>query len=41
MKIKDDKAIIYVGGGITQGSIAENEWEETQNKAKTIGRILR
>ncbi|WP_299114222.1 chorismate-binding protein [uncultured Winogradskyella sp.] len=41
MQIKDDKAIIYVGGGITQGSIAENEWEETQNKAKTIGRILR
>ncbi len=40
MQIKNNTAIIYVGGGITKGSIAEKEWEETQNKAKTIGNIL-
>lgn len=41
MQLKDKKAIIYVGGGITKTSDPENEWEETQNKAKTIGNILR
>lgn len=33
-------ALIYVGGGITKDSVAENEWEETVNKTKTIGSIL-
>ncbi|GGI57810.1 chorismate-binding protein [Winogradskyella haliclonae] len=41
MQVKDNLAKIYIGGGITKGSVAETEWEETQNKAKTIGRILR
>ena len=41
MQIKESKAIIYVGGGITKDSVTGNEWEETQNKTKTIGRILR
>ncbi|ARV08777.1 isochorismate synthase [Winogradskyella sp. PC-19] len=40
MQILDNTATIYVGGGITRGSVAEKEWEETQNKAKTIGNIL-
>lgn len=40
MQIAENKATIYVGGGITKGSVAEKEWEETQNKAKTIGNIL-
>lgn len=40
MQITDDSAKVYVGGGITNGSEAEKEWEETQNKAKTIGNIL-
>lgn len=40
MQILDNTATIYVGGGITKGSVAEKEWEETQNKAKTIGNIL-
>ncbi|WP_296316659.1 chorismate-binding protein [Winogradskyella sp. UBA3174] len=39
-QLKDNKALIYVGGGITKDSIAENEWEETVNKTKTIGSIL-
>ena len=40
MQIKNNTAIIYVGGGITKDSIPENEWGETCNKAKTIGSIL-
>lgn len=39
-QIKNDKAVIYVGGGITKDSIAENEWEETVNKTKTINSVL-
>lgn len=39
-KITDGKAYIYVGGGITKDSIAENEWNETVNKTKTIVNIL-
>jgi isochorismate synthase len=40
MQITNKTAIIYVGGGITQNSIAEKEWEETENKAKTMLSIL-
>ncbi|MBT8244902.1 MAG: isochorismate synthase [Winogradskyella sp.] len=40
MQIKEAKAIVYVGGGITKSSVAEKEWQETQNKTKTIGNIL-
>lgn len=40
MQIKDGKSLIYVGGGITKDSIAENEWEETVNKTKTIHNVL-
>lgn len=40
MQLKDNKALIYVGGGITKDSVAEDEWQETVNKAKTIGNIL-
>lgn len=39
-QIKDNKALIYVGGGITKDSIPKNEWEETVNKTKTIVNIL-
>jgi isochorismate synthase len=41
MQIKDDKVLVYVGGGITEDSVPENEWEETSNKAKTISNVLR
>ena len=27
---------LYVGAGITQDSDPQKEWEETQNKAKTL-----
>ncbi len=40
MQLKNGKAHIYVGGGITKDSVAENEWKETVNKAKTIRNIL-
>ncbi|WP_179345181.1 chorismate-binding protein [Winogradskyella ursingii] len=39
-EIKDNKAFIYVGGGITKDSNPENEWEETVNKTKTILKVL-
>ena len=40
MQIRSETALIYVGGGITKDSIAENEWKETVNKTKTIVNIL-
>ncbi len=35
-----NKVKLYVGGGIMADSAAENEWTETQMKAKTIGELL-
>ncbi|MEH1008315.1 chorismate-binding protein [Winogradskyella sp. ECml5-4] len=40
MQLKDAKANIYVGGGITKASNPENEWEETVNKTATINTVL-
>ncbi|WP_400079181.1 chorismate-binding protein [Winogradskyella sp. R77965] len=40
MQLKKNKALIYVGGGITKDSDPEKEWEETVNKTKTIGNVL-
>lgn len=40
MQLKNGKALIYVGGGITKDSISQNEWEETVNKTKTIANVL-
>ena len=40
MKIEDDKASLYVGGGITFDSDPEDEWEETQNKLQTMLQVL-
>ena len=40
MQLKDSKALIYVGGGITKDSDPEKEWEETVAKSKTILSIL-
>ncbi len=36
MEWRDQRASIYVGGGITQLSKAEEEWEETRQKSMTI-----
>ncbi len=40
MQFVDEKAFVYVGGGITKDSIPENEWQETIVKSKTILSIL-
>lgn len=36
MQIFPTKMMLYLGGGITQGSQLEAEWEETEQKAKTL-----
>ena len=40
MQIKNKQAIIYVGGGITESSNAESEWEETVSKSLVIKNVL-
>lgn len=40
MRIENNKATIFVGGGITKDSNAANEWEETVSKGKTMKRAL-
>ncbi len=41
IKISDSKAYLYAGGGITEGSDAEEEWLETKNKFQTMLQVLR
>ncbi len=40
MQLKENKAYIYVGGGITAASVPEKEWEETVAKSITMRKIL-
>ena len=40
MKIENNSAALFVGGGITKDSNAEKEWEETVFKSKTMKRVL-
>ena len=40
MKIENNKVSIFVGGGITKGSNAEKEWQETVFKSKTMKYVL-
>jgi len=40
MQIKDNAAIVYIGGGITKSSVPLKEWEETVAKSKVIKSIL-
>ncbi|GGK52629.1 MULTISPECIES: isochorismate synthase [Flavobacteriaceae] len=40
MQIKENKANLYIGGGITNKSIAENEWDETVAKAEIMKQVL-
>jgi isochorismate synthase len=40
MQIHADQISIYVGGGITKKSILEDEWLETEAKAKTMKNIV-
>ncbi|SDS23392.1 chorismate-binding protein [Christiangramia echinicola] len=40
MKLKDGNATIFVGGGVTKGSNAGDEWMETVNKSQTMKAVL-
>lgn len=40
MQLNEKGAIIYVGGGITQSSNAQKEWEETKAKALVMKSVL-
>ncbi|WP_308991985.1 chorismate-binding protein [Mariniflexile litorale] len=40
MQLKNNTALIYVGGGITTNSNPESEWEETVSKSLIIKNIL-
>lgn len=40
MQIFDEAFALYIGGGITAQSIIESEWEETENKAKTLISVI-
>lgn len=40
MKLMQDVAVLYVGAGISDGSVAQDEWEETQTKALTLLNLL-
>lgn len=41
MQIVENNALIYIGCGITKESIPEKEWEESQNKALVMKKILK
>lgn len=40
MQLQSEGASLYVGGGLTQNSDPDVEWEETVKKAKTLGVFL-
>ena len=40
MSLQDHQATVYVGGGITEKSNPQDEWQEVLQKANTMGRIL-
>ena len=39
-EIANDSIFLYVGGGLTGDSVAEREWEETEQKALTLLSVL-
>lgn len=40
VEIKGNQAVFYAGCGITEHSIPEKEWQETQMKCQTLQRVL-
>lgn len=40
MELQKERALLFVGGGITQKSEAEKEWNETEKKSETLQRVL-
>jgi len=41
MKINQNSAFLYLGGGITADSNPNKEWEETKNKALTLQNVIK
>ena len=39
-QIIENEYFLYLGGGFTKDSIAEKEWEETENKSRTLLNII-
>jgi isochorismate synthase len=40
MEYQNDEAILYAGAGVTEYSVAEDEWQETELKCNTILNII-
>jgi len=40
VKIEGNLATLYAGGGITEDSIPDAEWDETHNKLQTMAKVL-
>ena len=40
-EIIDHQAFLYLGGGFTKDSNIHSEWEETENKAKTLLNVMK
>lgn len=40
-QIVGNEMFLYLGGGYTKDSVPEEEWEETENKAKTLLNVLK
>ena len=40
MQLKENKAFVYVGGGVTKDSIPEKEWQEVVAKSNTMLKVL-
>ena len=40
LQLLPDKAVLYAGAGITQDSIAEKEWDETELKLNTLLKVI-
>ncbi|MCG8579127.1 MAG: isochorismate synthase [Bacteroidales bacterium] len=41
LQVHTSKSVLYIGGGLTKGSEAESEWQETQLKAQTLLSVLK
>lgn len=39
-QLSENHLYIYVGGGLTQQSVPESEWEETENKSETLLNLI-
>jgi len=39
-QLTQKEIFVYIGGGINSSSQEESEWQETENKAQTMLRVL-